>query len=43
MAVYVEESLMARFRARVFKDYGKTSGGAVSRSVEKALESYLKS
>lgn len=39
---YVREEVWKRFLEVVFKEHGKTSGGALSTSIEKALESYIK-
>lgn len=39
---YISEELKEKFYKKVFKIHGKTSGGAISKEVEKALEMYCK-
>jgi len=37
---YISKELKQKFYKKVFKIHGKTSGGAISTEVEKALEEY---
>jgi len=41
-SITVEGGLWAEFMAKVFKRRGKTSGGAVSESLEEAIRLWLK-
>jgi len=40
--IRVKESLWKRFLDKVYSNHGKTSGGAISESVEEALELWLR-
>lgn len=39
---YVDEELWRRFLEKVFEKYGRTSGGAISSTLEEAIRMYLK-
>lgn len=39
---YVDQGVWSLFLNHVFHEYGKTSGGAISKSLQTALQSYVK-